>query len=150
VGLRRIRLSARRACTLNCAKVLGKARIRVLDSASNTTLATLDTQLRFLVASARSTGMKLLDHAATGMALALALVALIIAGGGPISIRKLPDASALALVRWYLVLPPLHLSASERPLQASYRLWRRPLVPVAACCPDDRPQGRIARRHPDL
>jgi hypothetical protein len=42
--------------------VLGKARIRVLDSPSNTTLATLDTQPRLLVASARSAGMKLLTQ----------------------------------------------------------------------------------------
>jgi hypothetical protein len=99
--------------------VLGKARMRVLDSASNTTLSTLDTQPRFLIASARSTGMKLLRHAPTGMALALALAALVITGGGPISIRKLPDAPALVLVRWYLMLPPLHFVG---PANDPYRL----------------------------
>jgi hypothetical protein len=63
--------------------VLGKARMGVLDSASKTTLSTLDTQPRFLVASSGITGRKLLRHAVTGTALALALAALIIAGVGP-------------------------------------------------------------------
>jgi hypothetical protein len=74
---------------------------------------------RFLVASARSAGIKLLRHAPTGMALALALAALIITGGGSISIRKLPHAPALGLVRWYLVLPPLHFVG---PANDPYRL----------------------------
>jgi hypothetical protein len=125
--------------------VLEKAQIRVLDSASNTTLATLDTQPRFLVASARSTGMKLLDYAATGMALVLAFTALMTAGVGPISIKKLPHASELALVRWYLVLPPLDFVG---PANDPYRLaivsgaallsrW----LPVAPDAPASRKNG---------
>jgi hypothetical protein len=98
--------------------VLGKARMGVLDSASKTTLSTLDTQPRFLVASSGITGRKPLRHAVTGTALALA--ALIIAGVGPsrrfiLSAQRTTPyrlaivSGAALLSRWLPFTPTIHM-----------------------------------------